>query len=298
MSSCAASCLLTADVFDRSWELPGREAPLSPRAPAGAAAAPPPNHRPMQRRDRPFRSTARTAPRAKGEAPPAAARPRPGGRRSSAPGADANIPVGDAGGRQGRDRQQEHGPATRRRADDGGDEETAVEVCHGQLVPGVQGRPPPGVAEDDVRSSAISGLASTTERAFVQARSRRWVVDQVKPSVLPIPAMRLSAAGPRHLLAPASVEDDGLGEALQVVWEVEPGAKGHREGGPPRGDRSRRAREARRPAPGGRVDGAIDRMDRTTVVGRQCGPRRPYGGGIPPPPRATPPRPSIGRAGA
>jgi hypothetical protein len=28
-------------------------------------------------------------------------------------------------------------------------------------------------------------------------------------------------AGPQHLVTLASVEDDGLGEELQVVWEVE-----------------------------------------------------------------------------
>jgi len=60
---------------------------------------------------------------------------------------------------------------------------------------------------------------------LVQVRSRRWVVNGVKPSGLPTPAMRLPIAGPQHLLTLASVEDDGLGEELQLVWEVEPGAK-------------------------------------------------------------------------
>ena len=32
-------------------------------------------------------------------------------------------------------------------------------------------------------------------------------------------------AGPEHLLTLSSVEDDGLGEELQVVWEIEPGAR-------------------------------------------------------------------------
>ena len=60
---------------------------------------------------------------------------------------------------------------------------------------------------------------------LVQVRSRRWVVNEVKPSGLPAPAMRLPITRPQHLLTLASVEDDGLGEELQVVWEVEPGAK-------------------------------------------------------------------------
>jgi superfamily II DNA or RNA helicase len=37
--------------------------------------------------------------------------------------------------------------------------------------------------------------------------------------------MDLPVAKPHNLLTLASVEDDGLGEELQVVWEIEPGAK-------------------------------------------------------------------------
>jgi len=60
---------------------------------------------------------------------------------------------------------------------------------------------------------------------LVQVRSRPWVVNGVKPSTLPIPAMKLPVAVPQNLLTLSSVEDDGLGEELQVVWEIEPGAK-------------------------------------------------------------------------
>ena len=70
---------------------------------------------------------------------------------------------------------------------------------------------------------ALSDVPETGQ--LVQVRSRRWVVNGVKPSGLPVPAMRLPVTGPQHLLSLASVEDDGLGEELQVIWEVEPGAK-------------------------------------------------------------------------
>jgi hypothetical protein len=60
---------------------------------------------------------------------------------------------------------------------------------------------------------------------LVQVRSRPWVVNDVKPSSLPTPAMKLPAGTPQNLLTLSSVEDDGLGEELQVVWEIEPGAK-------------------------------------------------------------------------
>jgi len=60
---------------------------------------------------------------------------------------------------------------------------------------------------------------------LVQVRSRTWVVNDVKPSTLPVAAMSLPLAQLPNLLSLSSVEDDGLGEELQVVWEIEPGAK-------------------------------------------------------------------------
>lgn len=71
-----------------------------------------------------------------------------------------------------------------------------------------------------------SPLGSVPEQGqLVQVRSRPWVVNQVKASSLPSPAMKLPMTGAEHLLTLSSVEDDGLGEELQVVWEIEPGAK-------------------------------------------------------------------------
>ena len=46
-----------------------------------------------------------------------------------------------------------------------------------------------------------------------------------RPSTLPAAALKPTFSGPQHLLTLASVEDDGLGEELQVIWEIEPGAK-------------------------------------------------------------------------
>ena len=60
---------------------------------------------------------------------------------------------------------------------------------------------------------------------LVQVRSRQWVVNNVKPSSLPAVALKPEFAGPQNLLTLSSVEDDGLGEELQVVWEIEPGAR-------------------------------------------------------------------------
>lgn len=67
--------------------------------------------------------------------------------------------------------------------------------------------------------------AAPEQGQLVQVRSRPWVVNEVKPSSLPSPAMELPVAKTQNLLTLSSIEDDGLGEELQVVWEIEPGAK-------------------------------------------------------------------------
>ncbi|MFB3924304.1 MAG: DISARM system SNF2-like helicase DrmD [Terriglobia bacterium] len=54
-------------------------------------------------------------------------------------------------------------------------------------------------------------------------RQRRYVVTDVQRSVLP--AQAAPAWQPAHLVTLTSVEDDALGEELQVVWEIEPGAR-------------------------------------------------------------------------
>ncbi|MCF7838474.1 MAG: DISARM system SNF2-like helicase DrmD [Candidatus Marinimicrobia bacterium] len=55
-------------------------------------------------------------------------------------------------------------------------------------------------------------------------RQRPFVVTDVQRSELPLPATALDTQTPQHLVTLSSVEDEGLGEELQVVWEMEPGA--------------------------------------------------------------------------
>jgi hypothetical protein len=71
----------------------------------------------------------------------------------------------------------------------------------------------------------MATTAPPEQGQLVQIRSRPWVVNEVKVSTLPSPAMESPIATKQHLLTLSSVEDDGLGEELQVVWEIEPGAK-------------------------------------------------------------------------
>ncbi len=59
---------------------------------------------------------------------------------------------------------------------------------------------------------------------LVRVRSRYWVVSEIVPSTLPLDPVHPNFDGGQNLLTLSSVEDDGLGEELQVVWELEPGA--------------------------------------------------------------------------
>lgn len=58
---------------------------------------------------------------------------------------------------------------------------------------------------------------------IVIARQRPFVVSDVQPSTLPLPATVHQPVERQHLLRLSSVEDEGLGEELSIVWELEPG---------------------------------------------------------------------------
>ncbi|HZQ06537.1 MAG TPA: DISARM system SNF2-like helicase DrmD [Anaerolineae bacterium] len=61
---------------------------------------------------------------------------------------------------------------------------------------------------------------------IVTVRQRQWVVTELMASALPrAPLPGALAAPTQHLVALSSIEDDALGETLQVIWEIEPGAR-------------------------------------------------------------------------
>jgi hypothetical protein len=66
---------------------------------------------------------------------------------------------------------------------------------------------------------------------LVTVRARRWVVSDVLAGTLPPPPLDPVPSQPQHLVSLLSVEDDALGEELQVVWQIEPGAVVDPEGG-------------------------------------------------------------------
>lgn len=60
---------------------------------------------------------------------------------------------------------------------------------------------------------------------LVTVRQRRYVVTEVLGSTLPPSPLSLSQDEPQHLVSLRSVEDDALGETLEVIWELEPGTR-------------------------------------------------------------------------
>jgi hypothetical protein len=60
------------------------------------------------------------------------------------------------------------------------------------------------------------------EGQLVSVRSRRFVVTSVVADSL---AASREQSAPQHLVQLSSVEDDGLGETLDVIWELEPGSR-------------------------------------------------------------------------
>ena len=53
---------------------------------------------------------------------------------------------------------------------------------------------------------------------LVSVRRRQWIVADVEASEAE------GLAQQQHLIKLASIDDDGLGEELEVIWEIEPGA--------------------------------------------------------------------------
>lgn len=60
---------------------------------------------------------------------------------------------------------------------------------------------------------------------LVEVRHRHFVVSDVRRSDLPESPLSGNGKGRQHLVSLQSVEDDGEGEELQVIWELEPGAR-------------------------------------------------------------------------
>ncbi len=62
---------------------------------------------------------------------------------------------------------------------------------------------------------------------LVDVRQRRYVVTGVQKAMLPSSPFIQGIQSAQHLVTLTSVEDDALGEELQVIWELEPGVYVH-----------------------------------------------------------------------
>ena len=74
-----------------------------------------------------------------------------------------------------------------------------------------------------IRNSVASTLPEQGQ--LVSVRQRHYVVTEIARGVLPNRPLSTDGTAEQHLVSLSSVEDDGLGEELQVIWEIEPGAR-------------------------------------------------------------------------
>lgn len=72
---------------------------------------------------------------------------------------------------------------------------------------------------------SLSVSSPPEQGQLVSVRQRKYVVSEVTASVIDAGPMTTSITSPQHLVTLSSVEDDALGEELQVVWELEPAAQ-------------------------------------------------------------------------
>ena len=68
---------------------------------------------------------------------------------------------------------------------------------------------------------------------IVTVRQRQYVVSEIQRSAIPSEILSSNADNPQHLISLSSIEDDALGETLQVIWEIEPDARINEKSGFP-----------------------------------------------------------------
>src|SRR3990170_2105641 len=75
-------------------------------------------------------------------------------------------------------------------------------------------------------SEALEYRQTTPEQGqLVEIRRRQWVVAEVVASSLPPKSSTGINGKPQHLVTLSSIDEDALGEEIQGIWEIEPGAR-------------------------------------------------------------------------
>lgn len=85
------------------------------------------------------------------------------------------------------------------------------------------------VAPDQIRQGFSSAVPEPGQ--LVEVRRRQWVVGDVQGTSID---RETEAASWQHLVNLTSIDEDALGEELDVVWEIEPGARVLEKAGLPR----------------------------------------------------------------
>jgi hypothetical protein len=67
--------------------------------------------------------------------------------------------------------------------------------------------------------ATVSVMSSPEPGQLVEVRRRQWVVADMQTS----PA-RNGHSSPQHFVTLSSIDEDSLGEQIEVIWELEPGA--------------------------------------------------------------------------
>lgn len=71
----------------------------------------------------------------------------------------------------------------------------------------------------------ISHIDAPEQGQLVEVRKRRYIVNEITRSSLPDAIIPAGNGYSQTLVSLASIEDDALGEELQVIWELEPGTR-------------------------------------------------------------------------
>jgi superfamily II DNA or RNA helicase len=73
--------------------------------------------------------------------------------------------------------------------------------------------------------TVIASQSVPEQGQLVEVRKRQWIVADVVRSGLPPDRLAGASSPGQNLISLTSIEDDALGEQLQVIWEIEPGAR-------------------------------------------------------------------------
>ena len=79
----------------------------------------------------------------------------------------------------------------------------------------------PRISFQEKNSENLSALPEPGQIVIV--RQRPFVVLDIQASQLPPTTIHQGIGRNQHLVKLSSVEDEGLGEELEVIWEIEPG---------------------------------------------------------------------------